>query len=285
MNFSHRGQGRRTNILLAPAGAVVPAAFRNVTDSPRLHHRLLASMQRLRGHIYSGEGAISRASLTSDGRHVQTVDDQSWHLLTVGDGGQVVGCARFHAHSLSARWEHVGVSRAWLAKDPHWAASLRRAVEREMDQARALGMAFVEAGGWALAESIRHTPEAIKIALSAFCWAKLLGGAVGVTTATVRNQSAMILQRLGGSFLESDGRKMPMYFDPQYGCEMAILRFSDASYSVRYHKMVRELTDQLSNALVLTPGTAGWETFANLHPAVYDAPMQPLSRPVESYAV
>lgn len=273
LSYAGRGQGHKTNILLAPAGASVPTAFNNVTHSHRLHGRLMSSMQRLRGSIYLGEGAISEAQLTSDGRHVQPADNHSWHLLTVGDSGQVLGCARFHTHAVSAKWEQTGVSHAWLARDPQWAASLRRAVEREIEQAKQLGLAFVEAGGWALAESLRHSTEAIRIALGAFCWARLLGGAVGLTTATVRNHSASILQRLGGSPLECDGRTLPKYFDPQYGCEMAILRFTDACYSVRYHNMVRELTEELAGAAVVTPAANEWTTL-NLHPAVWDVPAQ-----------
>jgi hypothetical protein len=49
----------RELVILAPFGADVPAVFERKTVSRR-HGDLLADVQRLRGLIYSSEGAIDR---------------------------------------------------------------------------------------------------------------------------------------------------------------------------------------------------------------------------------
>lgn len=266
------GSAKRQLLLLAPPGVTGLDNFENVIESPHTHGTLLASMQRLRGRIYVAEGAIPASSLTEDGRHAQDVDSRSWHLLSIGSFGQVLGCARFHPHSTSADFHNTGVSRSALACKKGWASRLRRAVEAEMSRARYEDRTFIEAGGWALSEDLRHSPEGIRIALGAFCWAKLIGGAVGVATATVRNKSAQILQRLGGAKLRADDLELPRYFDPAYGCDMEILRFSDDSYATACHDAVLQLTGELAKAAVITPRRPVWDYRRMLYPTLSRTP-------------
>src|SRR5438132_3862562 len=84
-------------VLLAPPPKR-PAPFKYTVDDLSRHQRLLAAAQSLRGEIYVRDGAISSDSLTADGRHIQTYDFFSWHLLTVNESEEVYACMRFCAH-------------------------------------------------------------------------------------------------------------------------------------------------------------------------------------------
>src|ERR1700737_3499555 len=88
----------RQFVLLAPAEGGVPACFSAISGDPDDYHHRLHEMQRLRGSIYVREGALSRAELTPDGRHELADDENSWHLLLVGEGSRVLGCMRILLH-------------------------------------------------------------------------------------------------------------------------------------------------------------------------------------------
>lgn len=260
--FSYREQ-----IILAPPSVTIPDSFQNVQHRPALYNDLLADMQRLRGQVYLQDGAIQPHDLTVDGRHHAAADYASWHLLTLDDNGQVAGCARFHMPARST-FDQLIVSRSALARCAEWGGKLRAAVNDELAQARALYRPFVEAGGWALSEKLRHSIEAIRLALGAFATGQMLGGAIGVTTATTRHHSASILSRIGFSALRSLDVEMPMYFDPQYGCDMAILRFDSSVYSPKYSSAIGQLLQRLAFSPVLCTSASSWSGL-RLHPGVY----------------
>jgi hypothetical protein len=71
---------------------------------------------------------------------------------------------------------------------------------------------------------------------------------MGITTATFRNHSADILQKLGGRPMRDNGVELPRYFDPQYDCDMQILSFETGGYAPRFHDAVMHLAKELSNA-------------------------------------
>jgi hypothetical protein len=77
-----------------------------------------------------------------------------------------------------------------------------------------------------------------------------------VTTATVRNCSSRILRKLGGRPLDWDGDQIPSYFDPQYGCEMEVLRFESSRPTAKFSHWIECIFDQLSNVRVVTPSAA-----------------------------
>lgn len=266
----------RHQVLVAPPMACIPSAFERVRVSSPSRESLLAGMQRLRGDVYLRDGAIRPDELTSDGRHYSSTDDVSWHLLTV-EGSRVVACVRFLVHSNDVPFHQLTLSRAALARSPEWGPRLLACVEREMRRARTLNIPFVEIGGWALADHVRHSTEAARIALGAFAFGQLFGGAVGISTATMRNHSAVILSRMGGQALRHQGMELPVYYDPQYECDMAILRFDAYSCAPKYHSMVGQLTDSLAYAPVycdhapqrvryahipISQPAAAWATFA-----------------------
>src|SRR5262245_22897810 len=75
-------QASRELVFLAPSTTAVPPNFQKVTANAKVHRRLLAEMQRLRGEIYLSDGAIRSEDLV-DGRHRAVSDDASWHILVL----------------------------------------------------------------------------------------------------------------------------------------------------------------------------------------------------------
>ena len=260
-------------VLLAPAGGVIPRSFRRSYIDRSRHRRLLRQAQRVRGGIYLADGALRASQLTADGRHVQSYDYDSWHLLTVDGNGEVHGCARYRHLSGNVGFDDLGVRDSWLARSDRWGLSLRAAVESEMVRARQRGTAFSEVGGWAIVPERRCTVEALRIAMATYSLARMLGGCVGISTATERHRSASILRRIGGRSLEHAGTELPSYYDPQYGCQMEVLRFDSSVPDASCSKWV----EQLSMGLVEVQVVAGLEPAAG-HPMQPAGPMPWLSQ-------
>ena len=243
-------------VLLAPTASAVPDSFRGVEVDAAGHASVLAGLQRLRGQIYLGDGAITEAQLTSDGCHVQAADDASWHVVSLQPDGRVMACARFRVHAADAAPESLGVWSSALARSAAWSDRLRTAIEGDMTLARLRNVAYAEVGGWAVAAEWRRTTQAATTALSTYALAETLGGCIGITTATVRHCSSRILRKLGGRSLQCAGELLPSYFDPQYGCEMEILRFDSSAPGRKYDMHVARLARQIRDLPVIcaTPG-------------------------------
>lgn len=252
MNLSveSRSNGRKL-VILAPYLSDVPKGCRNASVNSGEHEWLLAGMQRLRGAVYLEDGAIASDSLTSDGRHRQAVDDRSWHLLSVDEEGKVCGCARYLRHASSSSFEQLEVVKSALAGDAKWGESLRSAVGRDLSLAARRGLPYVEAGGWALAPEVRRTTEALRVALGTFALAQFLGGCIGLSTATLRNCSAAILKRIGGSVIENEGAAIPAYFDSQYGCYMEVIRFDSDAPNSKFARLIRQMSRELASVPVI----------------------------------
>ena len=84
----------------------------------------------------------------------------------------------------------------------------------------------------------------------------MFGGALGVTTATVRHCSSRILRRLGGAQLEIDGTIVPPYYDPHYDCTMELLRFDSSRPNSRYARLVEALEAKLEEVEVFVNSQA-----------------------------
>lgn len=146
----------RRFVLLSPPGVALRGAFRRVEGDSDRRQELLQDMQRLRGRIYLQDGAITEDELTADGRHIQPIDEESWHLLILGPRDRVVGCTRYLQHHASTPYNRLRVRTAALANSERWSEPLRRAVEGELETARKHGFSFVEVGGWAIDDSLRE---------------------------------------------------------------------------------------------------------------------------------
>jgi len=244
----------RSMVLLAPRGACLHAFSGPVTFSDSLHSRLIGKVQRLRGDVYLKDGALHPSRLTRSGRHFSPFDKHSWHLLTVRSDGAVLGCIRFLRHPNTITSEQLRVAGAPLARSRDWRASFFSSLDCEIEAARQSDFSYVEIGGWALAQELRGTREALQIVLSTYALAQLQGGALGITTATERNGSASILRRLGGRPLEWGGAAVPPYFDRTYNCGMQVLRFDSRRPSERYASSVDSLKRRITHLPVFCPG-------------------------------
>lgn len=238
-------------VVLPPSRiATISNDFRNVHVNRRQHDDLFAEMQRFRGQVYLTDGAIKSSDLI-DGRHQVSIDNRSWHVLSLDTDGRICACLRYLEESHASGFRDLWVRHAALSQSPALGGRFRRAVEWEMARARRTRIGFGEVGGWAVAESHRWTLEPLRIILATYGLLQLHGGCSGVATATFRHSSAAILRRIGLSPLQSDGVALPPYFDPNYGCEMEVLYFDSRFPNSRYRANVAELSDLLTEAPVV----------------------------------
>jgi len=242
---------RRQFALLAPNAPDV-LGFRDIAVNPTRHRRLLAAAQRLRGRTYLDLGALDPSQLSRDGRHVHSDDDRSWHLVTVDETGQVAACLRYLAHPGDVPFSKLTISHSSLAKSDQWGHKLRSAVEQELIEARRRGASYVEMGGWAIAQELRCTTEALRMIVTAYAFAELSGGALGITNANLESCSASILQRIGGRRLAANGEDLPFYLEDEYqSVKVEILRFDSSGPNPRYQRWMDECQAQLRDVPVI----------------------------------
>ena len=78
---------------------------------------------------------------------------------------------------------------------------------------------------------------------------EILGGTVGISTATMRHASSAILQKLGGSRLGDGGQPLPSYLDPKYRCEMQLLQFDTSNPASRYADAISGLIGEMRTSV------------------------------------
>ena len=243
-------------VLLAPPQAVLPQEFQNITYDSVQHRDLVREMQRLRGSVYLEEGNVRHDQLTSEGLHQTPEDAKSWHLLMRDRGGRFSSCAWYLEHENTASLNTLRVRNCPLARQDDWRDRLRIAVESEIAKARRHGLKYAEVGGWAVLRERRCTSEGLVLALAAYGLCKVLGGALGITTANVKHSSSSILRRLGGSYLEARGTTIPAYFDSGYNADIEILRFDSRRPAGKYAGLIELLKDRLSMVSVFASAPA-----------------------------
>jgi hypothetical protein len=263
-----RSTSSRKWVLLSPRNTLVPVYFGRVHTDAGRRDNLFLEMQRLRGSVYLEDGAIQAHQLI-DNRHQVDIDEASWHLLVLDRDDRVNGCVRFHAHPEDTRFLHLNVSHSFLASSEEWGEKLKGAVESELALSRKLDLPCVEIGGWALAEGVRGTSEALRMALAMFSLSQAFGGSVGISTATRRHCSASILRRIGGRSLEYAGVELPSYDDPQFKCRMEVLRFYSWAPNPRYNLWIEEIKQELRAVPVLTDDSRAlrWNQAGRLTPS------------------
>ena len=236
-------------VLLPPVGARIPGAFQAVEANDQL--RALRA-QRFRGEIYLQDGAVRPHQLTPDGRHQLPVDEQSWHLLTLDEHGETCACLRLHQEPSPRSFDKLPVSRSALTQCPTWGKKLRQAVESEVAAARNQDLLFGDVGGWAIAPSRRRTLEPLRVILAGYSLMQILGGVLGIATATCKHGSAQILRRLGLRRLHAKGETIPSYYDPHFNSEMEVLSFDSRRPNPKYREWVAELAAHLIHAPVIS---------------------------------
>jgi hypothetical protein len=246
--------GSRTQsrfLVLAPCRmAAVSRPFRKTQTDFRQYEDRFAEMQRFRGNVYLSDGAVQAGELI-DGRHRVTIDETSWHVLSLDSNGRIAACLRYTDERRASRFQELWVRHAELARSSEYGGRFRRAVEAQMVRARQLRLGFGEVGGWAVGESHRGTLEPLRIILATYALLQLQGGCTGLATATFRHSSAHILRRIGLSPLNADGEALPPYYDPKYGCQMELLSFDSRHPNERYRASVVELAGSLQNSPVI----------------------------------
>ena len=110
---------------------------------------------------------------------------------------------------------------------------------------------FFEVGGWAIAESARFSESAFTIALATYALGRFLGGGRGIATATTRNRSSSMLQRLGGRPLRCGGEELPPYFDPRFGCVMELVAFDTAAPNPKYAEYIASFLEYIPSLPVV----------------------------------
>jgi hypothetical protein len=245
----HTPHGRL--VLLAPPKTRIPGSFTRVETSSCRHEHLLHSLQRLRGKLYTQDGAIRSSEVSRDGRHEHPSDQHGWHVLALDENGEVCGCSRYLAHPNTVHFSELGVRKAALANSADWGQTMRSAIDSEVAHARRRGLAYVEVGGWALGPALRGSADAIRIALATYSLARILGGCIGITTATKRHCSASILRKIGGRRVRIGEVEMPPYYDPHYACEMELLRFDSTEPNPRFEAWIEDLRSYLTATPVI----------------------------------
>ena len=145
--------------------------------------------KRLRGEIYVRDGAIQPWELSADRRHIQPSDALSWHLLKVDERDSVTACIRYRAHRPGSSFSYLSISQSAAARS----ALVREAIQTELACASEGGFDYVELGGWAISEQMRCSAEALRMLLTIYALGQLMGGVLGITTATTRHHSSSIL--------------------------------------------------------------------------------------------
>ena len=241
----------RRLILLAPPQVAIPETFTNVTIDSRRRAELVRGMQAVRGTIYLNEGNVSLEQLSPEGLHETPEDAKSWHLLLTDSSGQISSCAWYMEHGDAASLKDLRIRTCPLAKTAEWGDKLQASVEQEIAQARRNSLRYAEVGGWAVSKARRCSSEGLVLALAAYGLCRMLGGALGITTANVTHASSSILRRLGGSYLEFNGIPLPSYFDPKYKTQIELLRFDSRRPSAKYVDLIDKLKLRLAHVPVV----------------------------------
>ncbi len=249
LSFCTNNRLCRSFLLLAPKG-VDASQFRSVERDSSRYRSLLERTQRLRGGVYAEMDALTPDQLTGDGRHCHASDEGAFHLITLDRNEDVAACARYMLYPEDVCFDDLNVSRTSMAANPETGPRLREAVESEMDLARRRGLRYVEVGGWAIAQDLRCTTEAVRMILSLYALSERFGGVLGITTAN-RTCSAPILRRTGGEPLSARGEKLPGYFDPHYHHDLEILRFDSTRPSSKFEQMLDRLRSRVIEIPVL----------------------------------
>jgi hypothetical protein len=127
-----------------------------------------------------------------------------------------------------------------------------------LEKAAASGAMVFEPGGWATSNEGGSASRGITLACSAWSvFRSYKKPVVALGTATARHASADMLRKLGGTPLIYQGKELPPFHDPFYGCQMELLSF-DQHVAPEYQSVVQELDQFFRTALVIAPlgGTA-----------------------------
>ncbi len=232
--------------IVAPQSLALPRCFSRVSSARGEHEKLVRAIQQLRGDVYREYAPIA-ATLTPDGRHCQSIDAESWHIVLQDGNNELVGCARYRP--ILGGFSQLGASRSALARSQQYRHLLSKTIEEQIAIAKSQNIQYGEAGAWALRPEIRCSTAALNIVLTTYALATRLGGGIGITTATTRHNSASILRRLGGSNFAG----LPAYYDPEYGTTIEMIQFDQNHLSQQYRNKMRKIALELEDVEIVCP--------------------------------
>ena len=112
-------------------------------------------------------------------------------------------------------------------------------------------------GGWAVTEELRGgTTEAVRMVVTIYALARILGGALGISTVTKRHASASILRRLGGALDGRGGGTVPRITIPAITARWKFYVLILTAQARIMRRAVRRCQDTLAHIPFLAPEAA-----------------------------
>jgi hypothetical protein len=230
--------------------------------SPRVsvsqYESRMSQIQRFRGSIYLGEGAIPPDALDMTGRHYEPFDCDNWHLFITDAKDEVCGCIRVVLKDVPARVEQLKVfefvERMPPERRPPYRAALQAFLKTAEDERVQLG----ESGGWAVSPRIRSFGTAVVLIHANWAFCRLKGHGLVLSAATMRHGSAHILRRLGGFPLIHAGQPISRFYDSFHRCEMEIIAFDSRRAPQEYEPRIEQIRTTLGGAFSNGPIHSGY---------------------------
>ena len=203
-----------------------------------MHGDLIRDVQTVRG-LALRECARAGSHLEPDGRHVQPIDAESWHIVLQQEDGKALGCARYRP--LSGNADQLGATCSTFGRSRRYGPVLHSAMERLISNVRRRGKRHGEAGGWAMRREIRGGTAAVNVALMTFALAEHLGSGLAFTTATKMHHSSSILCRIGATRIPD----VPAYYEAKFGSIIEVLQFDLPNTNPRYASRLQKFREQI----------------------------------------
>ncbi len=260
--FHFHSRIRNQFVVLPPAGVRIPGVFRRTEFDNHRYSKMMAAMQRMRGKTYLDDGAIRPEDLTADGRHETPADERAWHVLSVDAGGNAAPRLRYLDERHSTGFPRaLGESRGHGALP---ADGLESCARRLNSGCRERAPAALDSAAWGgvgpQPPAERRTMEPVSVILATYGLLELLGGCIGVATATFRHHSAGILRKIGLSPLDPGAvAELEALFRPQIRVRNGeILEFDSAHPNPEIQsESVARFGEQLANAAVICTEAGG----------------------------
>jgi len=234
--------GAHTLTLVPPLGGSPAQVASARNDQTRAQHEaLLREAQRLRGAIYAADGAIKLTPGMPE--YVDPLDRLSWHVVMRDSRMKVCGALRVTFHEVNCTVSDLAISSCPLFCDAEWHDRGWAILSKFLHRASELGVRVVEAGGWALEDSLRAGRKGALLALSGWALTRVLGGAMIIVLVTSRHGASRMTRFLGGREFSDERGPVPAYFDERYGCDMELIQF----HSYRVNPIFEGVVQDLSN--------------------------------------
>jgi hypothetical protein len=243
--------------IVAPSVAQVPDWLSNVLANERVYQEVIEEIQRFRGYVYVQDKAIPSSALDEQGRHYSEYDYRAWHIIFRERRQELCGAIRvglvdYGDYGDTEESDPLQVLQFLSHIPSDTKAPLETAVRRFLDNCRTLAPSICEPGAWAVAEDVRKSRVAPILAASIWSLGRVMGGGIGVATATTRHGSADILKKMGGFDLFLNGMPLVPFYDSYHQCYIELIGFDSDYLNPRLEPTVAEVQDYISNLPIIT---------------------------------